>query len=160
MDEKPTFRLVEAIKDNMERYQHLGETNTLRFYHKPTGDILDIDEGLLGLVEDGEDTGAYEPACVANAGKVLEQWDDYLRLPDDDAEEYGQMVDFIHALPIPCQNDLEYAIHGKGAFRRFKDTAARLGVLDGWYRYLEAAYRREARRWCEANGITWWKDLI
>jgi len=25
LDEKPIFRLIEAIKDNLEQYQHLGE---------------------------------------------------------------------------------------------------------------------------------------
>jgi len=69
------------------------------------------------------------------------------------------MERFIYDLPIRYQDELERAIRGGGAFRRFKDTAARLGVLNEWYRYLEAAYRKEARMWCQANGIAWWKDL-
>lgn len=157
LDEKPVFYLIEAIKDNMEQYQRY---NTIRFYQKQTGEIVEIEEALLGLAEDGENTGEYEPARVANAERVLEHRDDYLRLPDDDVSEYDQMERFIYELPMPYQNDLERAIHGKGAFRRFKDAAARLGVLDDWYRYLETAYRREARGWCDANGIAWWKELI
>jgi hypothetical protein len=160
LDQNPVFRLIEAIKDNLEQYQHFGEFNTLRFYHKPTGDILEVDEGLLGLLEDGEDMGDHAPHHVPNVGKLLEHREEYLRLPDDDVNAYGQMERFICELPIRYQDDLERAIRGKGAFRRFKDTAARLGVLNEWYRYLAAAYRREARAWCEANGIVWWKDLV
>jgi hypothetical protein len=160
LDEKPTFRLIEVIKDNMEQYQHLGEYNTLRFYHKPTGDVLEVDEGLLGRIEDGEDTGESTEERVENAGKILEHWDDYLRLPDDDVDQYRQMECFIEELPVSWRGEMERAIQGKGAFRSFKDIAARRGVLEGWYTYLAAAYRREARMWCDANGIDWWKDLI
>ena len=90
----------------------------------------------------------------------MEHREEYIRLPDDDVNAYDQMERFICELPIRYQDDLERAIRGKGAFRRFKDTAARLGVLNEWYRYLAADYRREARAWCEANGIAWWRDMV
>lgn len=160
LDEKPMFRLIEAIKENMEQYKHLGEYNALRFYHKQTGEILVVGEGLCGLVQDGEDTGEYEPECVAEAENVLEHWNDWLRLPDNDINGYRLMEEFIYELPVPYQHDLERAIQGKGAFHRFKDTAARLNVLEDWYRYRDAAYRREARMWCDTHGIAWWMDLI
>ena len=89
----------------------------------------------------------------------MEREEEYLPLPDD-VNEYDQMKYFIEELPIYWRGDLECTIRGKGAFRRFKEAVARLGVLEDWNRYLTVAYRREARMWCDANGIVCWKDLI
>jgi hypothetical protein len=161
MDVRPTFSLIEAIKDNMEQFRHNGEYNTLRFYHKPTSDILEVDEGLLTLLEGGGNVSGFSPERLVSAEKVMDREEEYLPLPDD-VNEYDQMEHFIEELPIYWRGDLERAIRGKGAFRRFrfKEAVARLGVLEDWNRYLTAAYRREARMWCDVNGIIWWKDLI
>ena len=59
LDERPTFSLIEAIKDNMAQFRHNGEYNMLRFYHKPTSDILEVDEALLVLLEGGEDVNGF-----------------------------------------------------------------------------------------------------
>jgi len=160
LDGAPMFRLIEAIAGNMEQYRRFGEHNVLRFYHRLTGAILTVDEGLLSALEDGGDAGGVSPERVADAEKVLARGDDYLRLPDDDVDEYDQMGRFIEKLPIAWRGDLERAIRGKGALRRFKEAAARLGVLEDWHRQLAAARRRKARLWCDENGIAWWRDLI
>ena len=46
------------------------------------------------------------------------------------------------------------AIKGKGAFRYFKDTARRLGLLDQWYQYRDAAVKEYVLAWAEANEVT------
>ena len=38
---------------------------------------MEVEEGIYGLVHDGEDTGGYEPECVAEAEKVFEHWNDW-----------------------------------------------------------------------------------
>ena len=48
---------------------------------------------------------------------------------------------------------LAHAIQGRGAFRRFKDTAFDLGIDQQWYAYQADAYKRIAARWCEENDI-------
>jgi hypothetical protein len=45
------------------------------------------------------------------------------------------------------------AIHGKGAFRRFKDTAERSGVLEQWYEFKNKEIKEIAREWCKENGV-------
>ena len=63
---------------------------------------------------------------------------------------------------LPCPNvestqaaeELWRAIKGKGAFRFFKDTANRLGLLDQWYRYRDAAVKEYVMGWAEANQVT------
>lgn len=45
------------------------------------------------------------------------------------------------------------AVKGNGAFRYFKDTANRLGLLKPWYRYRDDALRTYVRDWAEAHQI-------
>ncbi len=54
--------------------------------------------------------------------------------------EYRHMENFIVSLDeSPGTDHLLQAIRGKGAFRRLKDSAACLGLLEKWYRYREEA---------------------
>ncbi len=160
LDEKPMFSLIEAVKDHMQECQFDILNKVLRFYHKPTGRIAEVEQELLSLLEDGGETDGHDPEDVAEALFVLEHWSDFLALPDEGVNEYDQMEAFIGELPVSCRDSIARTARGKGAFRRFKDAAEQFGVLDRWYRYLDAAYRREAREWCDANGIAWWKDRI
>jgi hypothetical protein len=81
----------------------------------------------------------------------------FYRLPEQrDIHEYRVMEDFISSLPAGVARDcLSTAIHGKGAFRRFKDSVIRLGLDQRWYQWRDEAYKRKAIEWCEENGITY-----
>jgi hypothetical protein len=48
---------------------------------------------------------------------------------------------------------LQESLRGRGAFRRFKDLAGEIGLLDGWYAYRDERYEALARAWCEENGF-------
>jgi len=50
---------------------------------------------------------------------------------------------------------LEGALHGKGAFRRFKDLCYSLDLAQDWYAYRNAEYEAFAVRWCDAHGLAW-----
>lgn len=95
---------------------------------------------------------------------MLETPDDasrrFLPLPDQfDVHEWQVMMEFAAGLEDPSHSRaLCDALRGSGAFRRFKDTAHRLGVIDAWYAARDAAYRREAIDWCEVNGVAWEED--
>jgi hypothetical protein len=45
------------------------------------------------------------------------------------------------------------AIHGRGAFRRFKDDLDRRGLLQRWFDFKRNALRELAIEWCEGNDI-------
>jgi hypothetical protein len=51
------------------------------------------------------------------------------------------------------RNHLENAIHGKGAFRRFKNSINDYGIQQDWYDFLNDTYKQIARNWCKENGI-------
>jgi len=74
----------------------------------------------------------------------------YIRLPDQlEINEYHMMEAFAY----DRDERLVSAIKGRGAFRRFKDTAASIGLLDDWYRFRDNCYRSRIEDWCESHGI-------
>ena len=71
-----------------------------------------------------------------------------------DFHEYRQMERFIGTVEDDAaSNELFRAINGKGAFRYFKDTASRLGLMDRWYEYREEAMRKFVIAWAEMNKV-------
>ncbi|MFD1415086.1 UPF0158 family protein [Oceanobacillus jeddahense] len=61
---------------------------------------------------------------------------------------------FIWALPEGrIQDELEEAIRGRGAFRRFKDEVHDMGLEEQWYAYRNNEYKQIAINWCEENEI-------
>ena len=93
---------------------------------------------------------------------VIKMKDEYLslfmcirdRLSSYDVHEYQIMQDFILNLKNKdIRDQLWNTIHGKGAFRRFKDLAARFGILEDWFLYLNQQYRKIAIKWCRENNI-------
>lgn len=83
--------------------------------------------------------------------------DRMLPLPSKfDVHEWQIMKDFSNSLENrEVQEKLSRALHGRGAFRHFKDAADLLGVLESWYAFRDAALRRIAIEWCDANGLEW-----
>ena len=51
------------------------------------------------------------------------------------------------------------AVKGKGAFRYFKDTASRLGLLKQWYRYRDDAMKEFVVEWAQAREIPFVDDM-
>lgn len=78
-----------------------------------------------------------------------------LRLPTRfDFHEWEVMRSFAESRPDPDhQARLLRAIHGRGAFRVFKDAVFELDVREEWFAYRDAALRELARAWLEAQGV-------
>jgi len=51
------------------------------------------------------------------------------------------------------RDELDAALHGRGAFRRFKDAVQQLGIADKRYRFREAALEEIAIEFFEAHEI-------
>lgn len=79
----------------------------------------------------------------------------YLRLPTKfEIHEYHIIEEFIWSLPEGGkQNQLERAIRGRGAFRRFKDLLYDFDLEEEWFQYEADTYLKMAIEWCENNGI-------
>jgi len=119
-------------------FEMIGSETHL-FYNVETGEFdfyIDFMEEDIADVEKFEDD-----AWVA----APSQWD---------IGEYNIMTDFTESVSDRQKRDmLRVALHGKGAFRRFKDTLDRVRLVDEWYAYKRKAYIKAAREWCERNDI-------
>lgn len=79
----------------------------------------------------------------------------FVPLPDTfEIHEWQMMEDFAKDVKREqTRQMLLDALHGKGAFRRFKDKVNQLGIEKNWYAFQNDCYRAVAIRWCEHNGI-------
>ena len=129
---------------------------------RETGQVITVDNDVIAAVESVEgdampdDLEDWQEDQVPAARGICAGDKRYLALPDKfDFHEYRYMERFVGTFTDPrIADQLWSAIKGKGAFRHFKDTAHRLGVIDDWYRYREEAMNQFMLDWAEANGVT------
>lgn len=79
----------------------------------------------------------------------------YIHLPTKyDINEYHMMEKFIWKLPAGViQDKLEWAIRGKGAFRRFKDMVYRFEIEKDCFQFRDEEYKKIAIQRCEQHNI-------
>lgn len=115
---------------------------TTYFYNKKTGELkerIDSSDGILSD-DDFDENGVDE---------IYKHFEDYLALPDRfDINDYHIMEMFVDSLPTGDEQDqLVTAIHGRGAFRSFRETIARFGIEQKWYDYRWDALTEQAIDW-------------
>ena len=133
----------------------------LYFLDKRTGEIFEIEERYLEIVEEIEDDDNFdgyldwEKNIIQDAIKFFQEEKYYISLPTKyDIHEYRIMEDFIYSLTNASHiNRLERAIKGKGAFRRFKDTIYYLGIEKKWYDFKRKALEKIVIEWCKGNDL-------
>ena len=84
------------------------------------------------------------------AAQKLVKTGQFLRLPTQ-----WDIHEWVSVRSQPVQDDLLSAIHGKGAFRYFKDMLRRHRIEDQWFDHRAQAFRQIAIDWCESNKIPW-----
>ena len=146
---------LSAILDGMET--PFDETRAL--LDRTTGEVFSLSDEEFGAAEDGDDPEDYpewqresiERAKVVEADTTGR----FLALPGRfDIDEWRMMCDFAFTVEDANLTDsLLNAIHGRGAFRYFKDLVHQSGLADRWYAYRNGQYRKLALEWCEAEGI-------
>lgn len=98
------------------------------------------------------DTLAFENL---NEEEIDELFEKSIMLPTKyEIHEYSMMEKFIATLDeVEKQNQLFISIKGAKAFRRFKDTCLRFGIINDWYKFREEQYKKIAVDWCKENEI-------
>lgn len=126
---------------------------------RENGRVWIIDKDIMKIAE--RDSGGegeiadWQKDELAAARVFLREPDRGLRLPTaSDFHEYRHLERFIATLPASSAADqLQRAARGRDAFRNFKDTARRLGLLEAWYAYRDEAARRFMLDWARAHDV-------
>jgi len=132
----PLKQVIQAIEEASEVFTSFWDTKT--------GKTVYLADPLM--------TGETDEALAAEIENTPER---FLRFPTKyEIHQYRIMEEFIDQLsPGKAQEELAYAIRGKGAFRRFKQSVWYYGLEQRWYDYLAEAYRELAIRWCAEEGL-------
>ena len=140
--------LIEALEIQSEELH--------AFVNPETAEVVLVSDEALEAAEstDGEndvDEAEYELArAVLTTPGILEVPDRF------DIDEYRMMARFANERPTARERDvLGEALHGSGAFRRFKDACYSLGIEQGWFGFRDLEYEALALRWCEDHGLAW-----
>lgn len=143
-------KLVEEMDIQIEEYMTMVNTKT--------GEFVSIDLEEARSLEDME-----EDELSKEQIKLLDIYysDGYIRIPSGyDIHEYNMMRDFVFSIDNDMINQrLSNSISGRGAFRRFKDTAIQLDVIDEWYKFKDNAYKEIGVEFCKENNLEYVDDM-
>ncbi len=139
---RPTVRVdFEELRFAMEdaAYEHHY------FLDTETGEVILVSE----YDDDEESSQRLEAIDEAEPGR-------YLQVPRAESSDgYEDMQEFIGTVKDkPLQRLLEVAIHGKGAFRRFKDVLARdPAEQHRWFAVQMERLNTRTREWLADEGV-------
>ncbi|WP_158602998.1 UPF0158 family protein [Jiangella rhizosphaerae] len=114
------------------------------------GGYLDLQTGDTWPLVDGDD------GYLADVGVDLDDEPDrWLRVhPLGSHDGWEDMAHFAAGVTDDrLRGRLDEAIHGRGAFRRFKDAVHQAGVAEQWYGFSAERRAGRARAWLAGEGI-------
>jgi hypothetical protein len=131
------------------------------------GCVVTVEQSLLSALQEGDDEALHDlpdwqKEEIEVARRMVEDEDErFVLLPEKfDFHEYRQMERFIGTVEnAEIAEQLWRSIKGKGAFRYFKDTAGRLGLLQRWYQYRDDAMKEFVIDWAEAHNVPYEDDI-
>ena len=105
-------------------------------------DIVDADNELIALADE------------------IMKSNDYVELPSRfKVNDWSIMREYCDSVDNSEQRDtLLRAIHGNGAFRRFKESVYDLGLQDEWFKFKDTCYEEIAIEWLDSEGILWTRE--
>jgi hypothetical protein len=97
------------------------------FVDRETGEVISVAIADLGAAEEGEEEDVDDAALT-----IVRNWDGYAQLPEkDEVNKWEIMREFCETVEPPERRaQLLRAIHGRGAFRYFKDLAREFGIIE------------------------------
>jgi len=131
------------------------------------GCVVSVSADVLRAVEEDDeeafqDLPDWQKAEVEMARAIVaDSGERFVDAPDKfDFHEYRHMERFVGTVEnAEAAEQLWRAIKGKGAFRYFKDTASRLGLLERWYRYRDDAMKEFVVAWAEGREVPFEDDV-
>jgi hypothetical protein len=150
--------VIVSLSGVIEHMDLSGDEAT-SYINREIGELITLTDEELALAEDPESAAEapqWQEELLPKAREVLESGD-FIALPSKfDIHEWAIMDRFARSLTDTAMSDqLAAALHGRGAFRQFKDAVRRLGIADEWYRSRETALEEIAIDFVEAHGIAY-----
>lgn len=152
----PATVLVQDIIDALE----IQFDESYSFLNLDTGQVKTVSRDLLRKAEEFPDEEPDLPAWQEPEWEVAKQiisTDRFKKLPTKyDVHEWAIMEEFSASVESGrIRDDLLDAIHGRGAFRFFKQTLRRYKIEPAWFAFRTGALKQIALDWCEENDISW-----
>ena len=152
---KPVYvsDIVDALECLPETWSAYLNRSSAKVVSLPDDAFLDVEESEEG---DEEYYGEADQELIALASEIMES-DDYVELPSKfKVNDWSIMREFCDSVDNSEQRDrLLSAIHGNGAFRRFKQSVYDLGLEDEWFKFKDTCYEEIAIEWLDSEGILW-----
>jgi hypothetical protein len=157
------FRMavIVSLSDVIEQME-LTTDEATAYINRKTGELITLTHEEVALTEDADEAEAapqWQKDLLPKAREVLAS-EDYIPLPSKfEMHEWSIMERFAQSRTDAAVSDeVDAALHGRGAFRRFKDAVHRLGIADDWYRFREATLEEIAIEFLEAHGIAYERE--
>jgi hypothetical protein len=131
------------------------------------GCVVSVDDAVLRAVEEGNEEALrnlpewQKPEVEIARALLADPGKRFVEPPNKfDFHEYRHMERFILTVEDPAAAEqLWEAIKGRGAFRYFKGTASRLGLLQQWFQYRDDAMEQFVIAWAEARNVPYEDDI-
>jgi len=144
-----------AILEAME----LSHAEVRHLLDRQTGKVVMLMDEEIRAAEEDEDSEEFPEWQRDNIelAKVVQADDGgrFLDLPNQfEINEWAMMQQFAVGVKNPDHaGELLEAIHGRGAFRMFKNCVQKLGLAEDWYKFRDGEYRQAALAWCRENNV-------
>ena len=150
--------VIVSLCDVVNEMEALSDEHTA-YLNRTTGELLTVTHEELALAEDPEaaaEAPQWQQELLTKAREVLES-EDFRPLPGKfEIHEWAIMERFAESLTNAAVSEALLAtLHGRRAFRRFKDAIHRLDVTEAWHRFREAALEEIAIEFLDAEGIAY-----
>lgn len=151
--EPPTA--VASLKKVIEEIELLFNESWTAYLNRRTGETYTVTEEEWDLDRpDDADLPDWQSEDRATSREIRDS-PDWIALPTKrELDEYGIMARFCSAVEDEDQREaLLDAIHGRGAFQRFKRLVHRYGIQQLWYDYREREIECAVADWLDAEGV-------
>lgn len=148
-----------SLKKVTEEIELLFNESWTAYLNRRTGETYTVTEEAWDLDEpDDPDLPDWRSEDRAKSRDIRDSAD-WIALPTKrDLGEYDIMARFCAAVEDEDRREaLRDAIHGRGAFQRFKRLIHRYGIQQLWYDYRDREIERAVADWLEAEGIPYEK---
>jgi len=147
---------IVSLRDVIDEMEIMSDEATA-YINRKTGELITVTDEMASMAEDpdeAEDAPEWQKDLLPKVREVTAS-EDFIELPSKfDVHEWSIMERFARSVADDeVRDDLQAALHGRGAFGRFKDTLHRRGIADAWYLFRDAALEEIAVEFLAAHGI-------